>query len=93
MLRILLAFLMSFQLQALAKDKETKEEDRLSYPELVVTPRASERLAIEAKREQKKRWFALGSIQFSSLMTILASNQTEVDSELTLDERNAYEYC
>ena len=91
MLRFLLALLMSFNFQAMAKDVKVKEEDRLSYPELEVTPRASERLALEAKREKKKRWFALGPIQFASLMTILASNQAEVDTTLSVDDRDAYE--
>lgn len=82
MLRILLALSMSFNTMAFAQQKQVKEEDRLSYPELEVTPRASERLEIEAKREDKKKWFALGAIQFSSLMTILASNQAEVSEDL-----------
>lgn len=71
-------------------------EVRLAYPELEVTPRASERLELEARRENSNRWFVHAPILFSSLMTILASNQAEYepgDGSATeeLAEQEAYD--
>lgn len=42
----------------------------LDYPELNVTPRASDRLQIEADKENAKTWLNLVPIQFSSLVTL-----------------------
>ena len=44
-----------------------------SYPELQVAPRASERLAIEARRETDRRWFNHIPVQISALATLAAS--------------------
>ena len=48
---------------------ETKE---FEYPELLVSPSASERLANEAKAENKNRWSAHWAIQASALSTLMA---------------------
>jgi hypothetical protein len=65
------------------KDEGKKEESKktipdettLSYPELEVTPRASERLEMEAKNELRTRWLTHLPIQFSALTTIYAATQ------------------
>ncbi len=67
------------------------EETRLTYPELEVTPRASERLKIEADRERTNRWFVNFPVQASALMTILASNQADVKDDATADEKSEYD--
>lgn len=53
------------------------EEDRLSYPELEVTPRATERVQMEARKEARGRWFVHLPIQASSVLTLLAANMAE----------------
>lgn len=42
------------------------------YPELLVSPSASDRLAGEAKNENKRRWSAHWAIQASAMTTLLA---------------------
>ena len=44
----------------------------LPYPELNVTPRASDRISLEAKRESEFAWSQLMAIQISSLGTMIA---------------------
>ncbi len=44
-----------------------------SYPELQVAPRASERLALEARRESDRRWLNHVPLQVSALATLAAS--------------------
>ena len=48
------------------------EPKEFEYPELLVSPSASERLAVEAKRENKARWSAHWAIQASALTTLMA---------------------
>lgn len=57
----------------------------LEYPELVVTPLASDRLRKEAKSERRKKWLNLAAIQLSGLMTFYAGTQAagDYDSGLT----------
>ncbi len=45
----------------------------LEYPELMVQPLASKRLAMEAKDEQANKWKAFWPIQFSALTTLASS--------------------
>src|SRR4051812_12685888 len=42
------------------------------YPELMVTPSASERLTMQGKSEESKRWTTHLPIQASALMTLTA---------------------
>lgn len=44
----------------------------LEYPELVVSPRASERLEMESKEEPKRRWTTHLPVQASALATLTA---------------------
>lgn len=55
---------------------ETKE---FEYPELLVSPSASERLAAEAKTENKHRWSAHWAIQASAMTTLLAGLSSSGD--------------
>lgn len=50
------------------------------YPELVVTPRASERLQMEAEHESRGRWTAHLPIQISALTTLASSFMVGADS-------------
>jgi hypothetical protein len=83
--------------QAMAQEKAAKSnleepvEARLTYPELEVTPRASERLEIEARRERSYRWFTNSPILFSSLLTIAVSNQADASAEATVEERENFD--
>lgn len=47
-------------------------KDYLDYPELMVTPRATERLALEARDEFSQRWSTHLPIQASALATLTA---------------------
>ncbi|MCX6108813.1 MAG: hypothetical protein NTZ90_04315 [Proteobacteria bacterium] len=58
-----------------AKDKTYEFE----YPELSVTPSASERLQLEAKSESAQPWTAHIPTQASALMTLFASTQAMHD--------------
>ena len=55
------------------------ENRDFDYPELVVSPSASERLATEAKTEAKNRWTTHWAIQSSSAMTLLAGLSANSD--------------
>ena len=55
---------------------ETKE---FEYPELLVSPSASERLAAEARTEHKSRWSAHRAIQASALTTLMAGITSKGD--------------
>lgn len=46
----------------------------LDYPELMVTPRASERVRIEAAKEPRDRWTRHAAIQASALTTLVAAS-------------------
>lgn len=56
-----------FHLQAFAAP-----EPELTYPELLVTPRASERLEMEAKRESANPWTRFIPLQISAMTTFTA---------------------
>lgn len=47
-------------------------QDELDYPELTVTPRASERLDMESKKETNSRWTKFIPLQVSALSTFTA---------------------
>lgn len=47
--------------------------DHLEYPELMVTPRASDRLEMEAKKEPEKKWTTHLAVQATGLTTLVAS--------------------
>jgi hypothetical protein len=55
-----------FPIHALASDAQ------LTYPELLVTPRASERIQMEAKTEKSSRMTQHLPLQISSLMTLVS---------------------
>ena len=55
------------------------ESREFEYPELVVSPSASERLAQEAKAESKNRWSRHWAIQTSSAMTLIAGLSANSD--------------
>lgn len=67
--RVLLASVVSVQLftTTAVRAAETYE-----YPELLVTPRASDRIELEAKREAESRWTTHLPIQVSALGTLAA---------------------
>lgn len=67
------AFL-GFLLFSVAARSESKEEDisqSLSYPELDVAPRASERVRIEAERERRESWIFNWSVELASVSTMV----------------------
>lgn len=69
---ILLTLIHSFE-SALANEKDSQDSFKsLDYPELQVTPRASERLKMEATSEYEKRWQTHWPIQISALSTFIA---------------------
>jgi hypothetical protein len=63
--------------------------DSLEYPELSVTPLASQRLKEEALQENKNKWSNLSSIQISGLLTYLAGQQAAQDYNPNLKEPQA----
>jgi hypothetical protein len=68
------------------KDKDVGtilNETKLTYPELEVTPRASERIELEAKYEAKNRWYSHLPIQFSALMTLIATSSATAKDSLS----------
>ncbi|MCB0350014.1 MAG: hypothetical protein KDD38_02450, partial [Bdellovibrionales bacterium] len=74
-----------------ANSKEENLETQLSYPELEVTPRASERLDIEYKNEKRTSWQTHLPIQFSALATLYAGTSSSVKDGATADEKDSYE--
>ncbi len=51
----------------------SKDEVELNYPELMVTPKASERITLEAMKEHKERWHKVHLPMLSSaMMTVIA---------------------
>ncbi len=56
----------------LISDVSLAAENNYEYPELLVTPRASERLEIEAKKEIANQWIRHIPIEISSLATLTA---------------------
>ena len=63
---------------------------KLSYPELEVTPRASARLLLEAKKEKSRRWETHFPVQVSGLATLtaalLANGRPAKGSDGSVDE-------
>ena len=57
----------------------------LEYPELMVQPLASERLAMEAKDEVANKWKAFWPFQFSALSTMVASFAADGEYETDAD--------
>lgn len=72
-------------------DKDEKLEAQLSYPELEVTPRASDRLDIEYKNESKQAWLVHLPIQFSALATLYAGTSSDYALNSTATEKDDYE--
>ena len=67
------------------------DEVSLNYPELQVTPLASERLESEAKIEHSDSWKTHWSLQVSALATLTSSfiiEQKKYDSFLSTEERD-----
>lgn len=64
--------------------------ETFEYPELNVTPRASDRLELEAKREDERRWSTHLSIQASALTTFVSGllQSSNVDLGKDADERS-----
>jgi hypothetical protein len=55
------------------------ENKEFEYPELLVSPSASERLTGEAKAENRNRWSAHWAIQASALATLMAGSMANGD--------------
>lgn len=73
-----------------AKPSDSLDESKLNYPELEVTPRASERLEIEAKNERNARWGTHIPIQFSALATVYASSSVTYKDGASAQEKDDY---
>ncbi len=71
-------------------NQPTAQEIKLSYPELEVTPRASERLEIEAKNEARNRWLTHLPIQLSALATLYAGTSATYTTGLTSTQQDDY---
>lgn len=56
-----------------------QDEKKLTYPELEVTPRASERLRMEAEKERKHQWAQHIPLQLSALTTLAAGLSSRTD--------------
>ncbi|MCB0421494.1 MAG: hypothetical protein KDD61_10895 [Bdellovibrionales bacterium] len=69
-----LAFIFAFS--ALAEEKRDVLEN-LNYPELQVTPLASQRIIDEAKNERSDKWTTHWPIQASAVMTLVAAGQVK----------------
>lgn len=83
---IFLLLLCVFSLKSFAQN--------LMYPELQVTPRASDRLSIEEKLEQKNDWVASIPMQIPAVATFLAGikySSADVDQGLTGDDKKKEE--
>lgn len=65
-------------------------EAKLTYPELEVTPRASDRLEIEAKRERQRAWSTHLPLQFSALATLYAGMNVDGQADLSADEKDKF---
>ncbi len=86
LISVILALVLMLPLVSYAAD-----EDRLSYPELEVAPRATERVQMEAKKEAKGRWFVHMPVQASSLLTLIAANMAEEQSGLSVQAKNDFD--
>jgi hypothetical protein len=69
---ILLTAMGSVLVLSAAKPALAAQGNEFDYPELMVTPRASERLETEAANESGRRWTSMLPIQISGLTTLVA---------------------
>jgi hypothetical protein len=86
----LVSFLCLFLNVAMAVAAPNTGAEKLSYPELEVTPRASERLEIEAKGEARTHWLTLAPLQASALATLYVGLSANYDSGLSSDAQSNY---
>lgn len=91
---ILVVALQIIAVQAWSKDVETPKpaanDLKLNYPELEVTPRASERIETEAKNEARSRWLTFLPFQLSALATIYAGTQSTYAADASDDVKDRY---
>lgn len=73
------AVALSFTVALPATSFAAGEAKEFDYPELLVSPSASDRLAAEAKTENKRRWSAHWAIQTSAMTTLLAGLSSSGD--------------
>lgn len=83
-----LALILSLHFSSLAL---AADEDRLSYPELEVAPRASERVRLEAVKERRGRWLVHLPVQTSALLTIVAANQAQIKEGRTQVQQEEFD--
>lgn len=82
--------------KASAKSTETPaapailQDTKLSYPELEVTPRASDRLEMEAKNEARNHWLTHLPIQLSALATFYAGTAANYADGLSTSQQDNY---
>ena len=69
----------SLLLTALAGANQLHAAENYDYPELLVTPRASDRMAKESRDENKEAWGQYKAIQASALVTLLTGLQVKGD--------------
>lgn len=95
MRKILLAVLVASQFAyinlSFAEESSGATEDRLSYPELEVAPRATERVQIEARKELRGRWLVHLPIQASSVLTLVAAGMAKEKADLSQDEKTKFD--
>ena len=73
-----------------AKSKSKSHSfQNLRYPELEVSPLASERLSMEANQEPNRQWTSHWAFQVSSLTTLLSSVVTDADTGSEADHDDA----
>jgi hypothetical protein len=60
-------------------------QEKIDYPELQVTPRASERIMIETQYEKEKAWTFQAPITTSALITLLAGIKHDGDIDTSKD--------
>src|SRR4051794_25473824 len=75
-MHIFLMAILSFTFASMSFAADTKHYD---YPELLVSPRASERLQREAKQEEHNSWTSHIPIQTSALTTFFAATMVAGD--------------
>jgi hypothetical protein len=76
---IISAATLSFSLSMSSVVLGAGEVKEYEYPELLVSPSASERLNTEAKTENKHRWSAHWAVQASALTTLMAGISSSSD--------------
>lgn len=78
-LGVLITILISFSLSTFAQD--------LSYPELQVTPRATDRVKIELREEAGRAWTSHLAVQLSGLATLVAGSMAGSAVDTDKDEK------